>query len=502
MQRIFYDSKQFSFEHVIRQVFKIKNKEDNKAFQDIVDKSFKCHNILIIQKSSFFEIYLEFNVVKEETFQKLTQLVKLIEAKPYYEKYKNFECRNSYKIFPNKTDEEFWIEFFDFTKLNLVRLQGKCVIDIICPLNNVSFFVKGNKANNNLDISLFLDRINLSDIEKKFIIQNHRNEVKGIVLEKAKPKSADLFTDFMNKDDFDGSNFKITEAEREIFNPETVKIVDGFDDPSFELNSLIGLSNVKKELLKLNAKVDYQYDRLSRNIYDANTTNLHMCFFGNPGTGKTTVARIVTSILYNLGYIKRNKCIEINANEFKGGRIGETAIKTKIILRNSINKVLFIDEAYALFDKRDGFGQEAVDTIIKEMEDNRQNMVIIFAGYKKEMQDFINMNEGLKSRISRYIEFENYNTVELCKIFVNMLHKQHLNIETNAFIKLVKIFKEMQLQNNFSNGRFVRNVFEELLEEHAFNVSEGKALQSAISINDITDELIRQLYIQNKNVNY
>ena len=384
--------------------------------------------------------------------------------------------------------------------MSVFKVQDKAIINVICPASSVSFYVKGNKANSALPINMFLDRIDLSELEKRFIIQNFKNEQKGIVSEKAREASSDLFTDFMNIDDFDGSSFKLTEAERAIFNPKTVKIVDGFADPSYEINKLIGLKNVKKELLTLNKKVDYQYDRLSRNIFDTNSSNLHMCFYGNPGTGKTTVARIVTSILYNLGYIKRNKCIEINANEFKGADIGETSIRTKIILRNAVNKVLFIDEAYALFDKKDGFGQEAVDIIIKEMEDNRSNMVIIFAGYKNEMQDFINMNEGLKSRIARYIEFENYNTIELGKIFANLLHEQDLTIETEAFIKIMKIFKEMQLQNNFSNGRFARNIFEEIMEEHAYNTANGLSETSVISVNDITKEILDTLYIQNKNI--
>ena len=502
MQRILYNSKDFEYDKYILQDFLIKNKNNDSNFESVLNRKIKCDEIEIIDKSIFMEIYFVFNVKSNEAYEKLQSLVAILNANDLFNKYKSFECRNKCKVFPNIDDKDFFIEFFDIIKINLIRFDNKCVIDIICPHDRLSFFIKENKANINLDIKLFLDRITLSDLEKKFVIQNHKIEQGDIILEKPKEKSKDLFVDFMNKDDFGGSSFKITENERAIFNPETVKIVDGFDDPSYELNQLIGLQNVKKELLKLNAKVNYQYDRLSRNIFDSNATNLHMCFYGNPGTGKTTVARIVTSILYNMGYIKRNKCIEINANEFKGGAIGETAMKTKIILRNSINKVLFIDEAYALFDKRDGFGQEAVDTIIKEMEDNRQNMVIIFAGYKKEMQDFINMNEGLKSRISRYIEFENYNTIELCKIFTNMLHKEHLRINTDAFVEIIKIFKEMQLQNNFSNGRFVRNIFEEILEEHAYNVSEGLANKDFISLNDISEDLIKTLYIQNKNINY
>ena len=497
MQKIIYSSKNFDYNLEIKHEFLIKNIGEDSSYKIREESSFLCSEILVIKKNTFFELYMFFEL---DAFPKedIMKYFKLLEGKALFEKYASFNGQNKFKIFPNKLDKDFWIEFLNIEKINMIKLGNKVMFDIICLLPNLYFDIKENKANTELDIDLFLNRNTITDLEKKFIIFNHQNEENGIILDKRKEKSTDLFTDFMDRDDFSGSSFKLSEEERAVLNPDTLKIVDGFDDPSFELNQLIGLKAVKKELLKLNAKVNYQYDRLSRNIYDANTTNLHMCFYGNPGTGKTTVARIVTSILYNMGYIKRNKCIEINANEFKGSKIGETAIKTKAILRNSINKVLFIDEAYALFDKRDGFGQEAVDTIIKEMEDNRQNMVIIFAGYKKEMQDFINMNEGLKSRISRYIEFENYSTIELCKIFVNLLHRQNLIIDTNAFIKLVKIFKEMQLQDNFSNGRFVRNIFEELMEEHAFNVSCNKSPLNTITFEDIPENIMEKLYIQNK----
>ena len=304
----------------------------------------------------------------------------------------------------------------------------------------------------------------------------------------------------MKKDNTDLSDFKITQEEKKIFNPETLKIIDGADDPNKEINQLIGLTQIKTEIKKLNAKIQYQIIRNSRNIFDIDNANMHMCFYGNPGTGKTTVARIMTGVLYNMGYIKKNKCIEINANELKGAEIGQTAIKTKIILRNAKNKVLFIDEAYALNDNKDGFGKEAVDTIIKEMEDNKSNMIIIFAGYKKEMQDFIKMNEGLKSRINRYIEFENYNTIELVKIFTHLLEQHNLDITTEALIKSMILFKKMSFQENFSNGRFIRNFFEEIEEEHAINTENDtdKKILNTITIDDINEDLLENFINQNK----
>ena len=499
-----YNSQNLKYEFIAKQSFSIKNKKiEDSVFVSINENLICPEKIVVEEKLDSFDIFFTFGNDAE-----LIRTKDLLLAEDLFEENKNFICKNSVIICPNKEDLKFYLEFFDIQEMFKI---GN-ILNIVCFKEDVSFYINDLKANNNIAIEEFLNRLYLSDLEKKFIIKNHQDELSGhydleppkVVIDDSlndkTQRDKNLYTDFMQKDDFSAASFKITEEEKLILNPETIKIVDGFYDPSYEMNKLIGLANVKKELLKLNAKVNFKYDRISRNIYDSSNMNLHMCFFGNPGTGKTTVARIVTSILYNMGYIKKNKCIEINANELKGSKIGETAIKTKVILRNSINKVLFIDEAYALLDNKGGFGQEAVDTIIKEMEDNKKNMVIIFAGYKNEMKEFIKMNEGLKSRISRYIEFENYNTVELCRIFASMLHQNDLKIDTNAFTKAAFIFKEMQLQNNFSNGRFVRNLYEELLEEHAYNVAYNISPNDTITLSDFSDDLMNKLLIQNRSV--
>ena len=179
----------------------------------------------------------------------------------------------------------------------------------------------------------------------------------------------------------------------------------------------------------MKAKLAYRAAQKKRGITTIDGSSMHMCFTGNPGTGKTTVARIITGILYDMGYIKENKCIEVNGQNLKGGYQGQTAIITKLVLKSAKNKVLFIDEAYALFDGyQNGYGKEAVAVILKQMEDERDNTVIIFAGYKNDMDTFLLMNDGLKSRINRYIDCKNYNTEELTDILISMLKKKKLYI--------------------------------------------------------------------------
>ena len=280
---------------------------------------------------------------------------------------------------------------------------------------------------------------------------------------------------------------------------DSLRINDGILNSEEELAKLTGLDNVKDEIEKLKAKLQYKKQRESRGINDDSITNLHMCFLGNPGTGKTTVARIITGLLYELGYVKTNKCIELNANELKAGYSGQTSIKTKAILRNSKHKVLFIDEAYSLYDGyQNGYGREALDVILKEMEDNKDQLIIIFAGYEKEMQNLINMNEGLKSRINRYITFENYTPIEECEILMKFLQSKSLMITESALKKCMMIFKNASLKPNFSNGRFARNLLEKIEEEHAFNVRKIKdsTRRDTIDLEDITDNIVTELLTQ------
>jgi AAA+ superfamily predicted ATPase len=204
------------------------------------------------------------------------------------------------------------------------------------------------------------------------------------------------------------------------------------------------------------------------------SVNLHMIFLGNPGTGKTTIARLLCGILYNLHYIKENKLIEVTSKDLIAEYVGQTAIKTAEVINKAKGGILFIDEAYMLGDKNNSYNDDAVGTLIAEMENNRDNLVCIFAGYTKEMQNFLNMNSGITSRIGYTLEFDDYTTEELIKIFDGMMKKSGFDVTDSAHKKLENIINENRNKENFGNARFVRNIYEKSIIKHASNTKDKK----------------------------
>lgn len=343
---------------------------------------------------------------------------------------------------------------------------------------------------------------NIVTDEEFYFLQNkislHDNE--SFVANKKKSKNlfSGMFSSKNNKTPEESliESLNMSEQEKQIFDPDMLNLSVGSLTPEKELEELIGLDDVKTEILKLKSKLKYKKRQKERNIFVKEGASMHMCFTGSPGTGKTTVARIITGILYNMGYVKENKCVEINGQNLKGGYTGQTAIITKLVMKSAKNKVLFIDEAYALFDDyENGFGKEAVAVILKEMEDERDNTIVIFAGYKNDMEQFLLMNDGLKSRINRYIHFRNYTSQELTEILLSLLRKKKLYITTDALAKCFLAFKKAEMSERFSNGRFVRNMVEKIEYEHAYNTHNIKdtTRQDTITVEDVSDELIQEL---------
>lgn len=261
----------------------------------------------------------------------------------------------------------------------------------------------------------------------------------------------------------------------------------GPKDPEGDLNKLIGLGNVKQSVHEMAARM--QYDRKYRKKKEQ-TSCMHMCFLGPPGTGKTTIARIMTSFLYRYKYIRKNQCIETDGNFLKGMHAGETGMKTSMLIRKAMGGVLFIDEAYALLDDDSGgYGKEAIATIVKEMEDKRDDLIIIFAGYDKEMKALIDSNPGLQSRIRNYLYFENYTIEELGEIFISMANSEGFCVSADAADKFkARISNEMG-KKNFGNARTVRNMLDKIIDRHAVNLMDGvieKNLSFMICPEDIT----------------
>ena len=220
------------------------------------------------------------------------------------------------------------------------------------------------------------------------------------------------------------------------------------------------------------------------------SVNLHMIFLGNPGTGKTTIARLLCGILYNLGYIKENKLIECTSKDLIAEYVGQTAIKTAEVINKAKGGVLFIDEAYMLGDKNNSYNDDAVGTLIAEMENNRDNLVCIFAGYTKEMQSFLNANSGITSRIGYTLEFDDYTTEELIKIFEGMVKKGGFELTEDAIHELERIIEENRYKENFGNARFVRNIYEKTIIKHASNTKDKKQKKAlrTITKDDISAE--------------
>ena len=230
-------------------------------------------------------------------------------------------------------------------------------------------------------------------------------------------------------------------------------------------SELVGMNNVKKQLTEFNEFLKLQ-KKLEEKGKQIPNFNLHMLFIGNPGTGKTTVARMVAKTLFDLGYIKENKCIEVEAKDLVAAYLGQTAMKTNKVINSALGGVLFIDEAYSLAQVKE-YGEEAISTLVKAMEDNKGDLVVIFAGYTKEMQEFLRTNSGLQSRIGYTFEFADYTEDELYQIFKLKSDKIGFIISKEAEKKIREIINFGRNRKNFGNGRYVDNILQKTLTKQA-----------------------------------
>ncbi|MET3874428.1 hypothetical protein J3R74_004298 [Puniceicoccus vermicola] len=241
-----------------------------------------------------------------------------------------------------------------------------------------------------------------------------------------------------------------------------------------ELDGLIGLEGVKTEIKRLASFLEIQKKRSAASLQVADIS-LHIVFSGAPGTGKTSVARIISKIYHSLEFLEKGHLVETDRSGLVGQYVGHTAQKTNEAVDRALGGVLFIDEAYGLSrsEGESDFGGEAVDTLVKRMEDERHRLVVIVAGYPEEMQGFLDSNPGLRSRFNTHLHFENYSAAELCKIFKIFCDNNDYRLSAKAETKLFEIFKKEteRAGKGFGNGRFARNLFEQIIRNHAFRLS-------------------------------
>ena len=453
--------------------------------------------------------YLNFNLLLESNNKEVNETINKI-LKSALSKYNYLDDNKSiiasfYDLDSiDKLKEVFnnsFITFKDIKALNLKDNDYKKIFIHLIEENSSSkklFLIEGEK--NEINEFLQLDN-SLKEKYFPFIVEAINPDIQDIyneVLELTNNNDDEIRINLL---DYITKTFSTTRLDyptyrdnlcREImFNHKLpdLEVNKTLDEIFQELNELVGLEKVKKTLHEL---VDLISLKEKAEYLKINNVNLHMVFLGNPGTGKTTVARIIASILYNLKYIRENKLIEVTNKDLVAEYVGQTSPKTMAVVEKALGGVLFIDEAYALASKNNNnsYNEEAISSLIKAMEDYRDDLVVIFAGYTKEMQDFLDSNSGIVSRIGYTLEFDDYTEDELVEIFNNMMKKANFIVQDDAINKLREIIREYKDMKNFGNARFIRNVYEKTVIKHAANTKDKKRkdILSTITKDDISVE--------------
>ena len=324
--------------------------------------------------------------------------------------------------------------FSDFQTLNLMPIVKTLYAQFVYELGRYYLFNKNDKRD--IEKDNFIQYIKLLDIKQ---------EEKTIVVEEPKEESSESLEDLQK-----------------------------------QLDSMIGLGGVKSQVHSLINELKIDAIRKSKGFKVSNTSK-HLVFKGNPGTGKTTIARLLSKIYKELGVLEKGQLVEVDRSEIVAGYVGQTALKTKEKIDEAMGGILFIDEAYTLAKGDNDFGQEAIDTLLKAMEDHRDEFIVIVAGYDEPMESFLQSNPGLKSRFNEYIHFDDYSKEELFLIFGLLCEQNDFRMDLEAQDTLKSYLNELcnHKPDNFANGREMRNLFDKSKKAHSNRLA---------SLNEISDE--------------
>ena len=504
---------------------------DNKYFSEIYNDFFSVKKENVIKEEETNEEIIDIDSLSLDNESK-NLLKQILE---YMDKYANKEeanyinfnifyegnnednIKNILKILSKKARFSHYVLGDSCSIVSLYELNNK--IDIndrytksgIVVLKDLNSFLMQDENNKKM---FFFNLLNNLHKKKITIISGKKEDIEMFIsfnkdinnyfnfhLIETGPSIQDIYNDILSKVNISDINVSlldyITKTYKEIdnyplyrdnlvnylaFHKSVPKIREtkSLDEVFMELDNLVGLKDIKKILRDLVNLINLR-DKSDLKIA---SVNLHMLFLGNPGTGKTTVARLLADILYNLGYIKENKLLEVSSKDLVAEYVGQTAIKTHSVVDRAKGGILFIDEAYSLSSKNNTYNDDAIATLIKDMEDNRDNLVVIFAGYTKEMNDFINSNSGIASRIGYTLEFKDYTVSELIEIFKLMVSKAGFKITDEALAKAEEIITREKDVKNFGNARFVRNMYEKTVIEHATNTKDNSRRDKLITITD------------------